>query len=118
MRLRKGLAFLKKSKTTRAVVVKTTVENTPDGDAYYPVVRFQTDKQEWITQQLKTGVAGVLPEGTEMTVIYDPQNPTHIEFKWVLIYFPLFFLAFGILMLIITVLNYLGILTLGAAAEG
>lgn len=49
IRLRKGIAFLKKSKTTRAVVVKTNVEATPEGDAYYLVVRFQTNQQEWIT---------------------------------------------------------------------
>jgi hypothetical protein len=46
---------------------------------YYPVVRFLTDKQEWITQELNTGYSPAKKEGTKLEIIYDPNDPQSIQ---------------------------------------
>jgi uncharacterized protein DUF3592 len=42
----------------------------------YPVVRFLTKEQEWITLTSKIGVVpGVYKKGAKVSIIYEPENP-------------------------------------------
>lgn len=42
-----------------------------------PIVRFLTDKQEWITTEIdRVGVS--IEEGARVTVVYDPEEPTKV----------------------------------------
>jgi hypothetical protein len=72
----KGNHLLTTGKKAKAIIYKN---NSGDGDIYYPVVRFLTDKQEWITQELSIGYSPAKKEGTKLEVIYDPDEPTNVE---------------------------------------
>ena len=77
----KGNHLLKNGKKATAVVFKNNfrTETSGDKDLYYPVVRFLTDKQEWITQELNTGYSPAKKEGTKLEIIYDPNDPQSIQ---------------------------------------
>ncbi|AYB32370.1 DUF3592 domain-containing protein [Chryseolinea soli] len=102
-RMLKVSRFLKKARTTKGVVVKT-IESSPGetGSFHYHVVRFQNDKQEWITQQAGSAMPRALPEGEEIEIMYNPEDPTQVEiYSGRLIYLPLGFLAFGIILFVV-----------------
>jgi hypothetical protein len=46
---------------------------------HYPVVRFLTDKKEWITTELSIGSNPPMEEGRQLTVRYDPNHPETVE---------------------------------------
>ena len=46
---------------------------------YFPVVRFLTEKQEWITQELDIGQYPALEEGKKIRLIYNQENPEEVE---------------------------------------
>lgn len=76
----KGNHLLTNGKKAKAVIFKNNYSsNAGDGGMYYPVVRFLTDKQEWITQELSIGYSPAKKEGTKLEVIYDPDDPTDVE---------------------------------------
>jgi hypothetical protein len=60
-------------------LIDGTYEAGSKGGYYYPVVRFLTDKKEWITQQLNIGQTPPMKEGTKVEVIYDPDEPTTVQ---------------------------------------
>lgn len=80
--------------------------NLVDG-MYYHVVRFLTDKQEWVTQELAVGENVALKEGTKIKVIYDPDNPNHVEIgsSLNLHVLPVIFIFVGLIMLSISLLQ-------------
>ena len=53
----KGAYLLATGKKAKAILLKNNYHRGTEGDGgyYYPVVRFLTDKQEWITQELSIG---------------------------------------------------------------
>ncbi|NOS91903.1 MAG: DUF3592 domain-containing protein [Cyclobacteriaceae bacterium] len=77
----KGNHLLATGKKAKAIVFKNNYNAGVgrDGGVYYPVVRFLTDKQEWITQELSVGYDPAIEEGTELEIIYDPDDPTTVE---------------------------------------
>lgn len=96
---RKGSHLLSNGKKAKAVIFKNNVKRSgSDGDLYYPVVRFITDEQEWITQELSIGYSPAKPEGTKLQVIYDPENPAIVEINssFQLEIFPRLLTAIGI----------------------
>lgn len=67
-------------KIADAVIFKNNFHSSRlSGGTYHPVVRFLTDKQEWITQELSIGYSPAKEEGTKLQVIYDPEDPTNVE---------------------------------------
>jgi len=48
---------------------------------YFPVVRFLTAKNEWITQELSIGQNPPMEEGKKITLVYDPENPSEVDIK-------------------------------------
>ena len=77
--------------------------NNLDHGMYFPVVRFLTDEEEWITQQLNVGFKPPKREGTKLEVIYDPNDPTQVEIdsSFYLQTLPVVFMIGGIIMMIL-----------------
>jgi Protein of unknown function (DUF3592) len=77
---RNGNHLLANGKKANAIIFKNNFSRSrSSGGVYYPVVRFLTDKQEWITQELNIGYLPAKPEGTKLEVLYDPDDPTNVE---------------------------------------
>jgi hypothetical protein len=85
-------------KKAKAIVIENNYDSSEGGGTYYPVVRFLTDKDVWITQQLNFGVNPAIKEGTRLEIIYDPEDPTRIQINsmFFLEVLPRFLLALGI----------------------
>lgn len=110
-----GDHLLANGKTTDAVIFKNNFQSgTSGGGIYYPVVRFLTEQQEWITQELRTGYFPAKKEGTKLQVIYDPEEPTNVEIHSTiqLQILPKLFVALGIVGLILGTLAYLNVIEL------
>ncbi len=77
----KGNYLLTNGKKAKAVIFKNNYSsgNSSNPGTYHPVVRFLTDKQEWITQELSIGYNPAKKEGTKLEVIYNPDEPTDVE---------------------------------------
>ena len=91
-----------------AIVFKNEFESTKDGiGVYYPVIRFLTEQQIWITQKLDFGCNPPLEEGTKLEVIYDPDDPTDVSIcsTFLLGILPRVFVAVGICGLVFSFLE-------------
>lgn len=110
----KGSHLLTTGKKAKAVVFKNNYSSGSDGGTYYPVVRFLTDKQEWITQELSIGYSPAKKEGTKLEVIYDPDDPTNVEINssFQLEILPRLLVVVGLCGLIFGVLELLDIIQL------
>lgn len=77
----KGKRLLKTGKKAKALILKNNYKPGTDigFDACYPVVRFLTDHQEGITQELSVGYSPAKAVGTELEIIYDSKNPNNVE---------------------------------------
>ena len=102
--------LLTSGKKAKAEIFKNNYSSSAGfGGMYYPVVRFLTDKQEWITQELSIGYSPAKKEGTKLEVIYDPDDPTNVEINStfqlevlprILVIIGVFGLVFGVLELL------------------
>jgi len=107
-------------KKTEAVIFKNNYKRSgSDSGMYYPVVRFTTETEEWITQELSIGYTPAKAEGTKLEVIYDPEDPTHVEINggFQLIVAPRFFVAIGLIGLILGLLDYLELIDIFNTTE-
>lgn len=93
-------------KKAKAVIFKNIRKQS---NIHYPVVRFLTAEKEWITQQLNFGYNPPLDEGTKVTVLYDPDDPTHVEIAkpFQLEILPRLIVAVGVILLTTGTLGYL-----------
>jgi len=48
-------------------------------DIYYPVVRFQTLNNNWVTQELSFGTNPPKAEGSTINILYNPANPQEVQ---------------------------------------
>lgn len=112
IRAQKGTYLLKNGKRAKAVVYKNNYSSDGDGGAYMPVVRFLTDKDEWITQELSIGYSPAIPEGTKLDVLYDPEEPTNVEINssFQLRVLPLILVLLGVSGFVFGTLEYLNII--------
>ena len=111
----KGNHLLKNGKKAQAIVFSNNFHASDDGGGvYYPVVRFLTDKQEWITQELNFGTSPKKREGTKLQVIYDPENPTDVQINstFMLEILPRMFTALGVMGLAFDTLEILDIINM------
>lgn len=109
----KGNHLLLNGKRAKAIVFKNNQQLLGQSSGmYYPVVRFLTDKQEWITQELNVGYSPPLPEGKQLEVIYDSDDPTTVEINssFQLEILPKIFLCIGIIGLLTGMLAYSGVI--------
>lgn len=81
---KKYKALLKTGKEVEGVVFDMdSSDNTGiDGSdsLAYPIIRFVTHKQEWITKKADFSYSGLKP-GDKLNIIYDPENPTNFTIK-------------------------------------
>lgn len=105
--LQKGSYLLKNGKKAKAIIFKNNKKSIRTTIIYYPVVRFLTDKQVWITQELSTGSNPAKREGTSVEVIYDPDEPSTVEInsKLRLKVLPVLLLTLGLTGMLIVVLE-------------
>lgn len=105
----KGNHLLANGKIADGVIIANNFELSPSGGTYHPVVRFLTDKQEWITQELSIGYSTAKEEGTKVQVIYDPEDPASVEINssFQLELLPRLFVVAGICGQIFGTLEYL-----------
>jgi hypothetical protein len=101
----KGSYLLRHGKKTNAVIFKNNYSKGSSGNSgtYHPVVRFLTDKQVWITQELSIGYNPPKKEGTKVEVIYDPEEPTDVEInsRFQLEILPRLLVCIGVLFLVL-----------------
>jgi hypothetical protein len=112
----KGNYLRSHGKKAQATVFKNNFHSSRSGGGtYYPVVRFLTDKQEWITQELDFGVNPAMAEGSTLEVIYDPEDPTtvmiHSALQLELL--PRLLVAAGVTAVVLASLELLGITHIG-----
>lgn len=73
------LEFKRISKTgiqTEGIIFDTKNTDTQNSTITYPVIRFLTTKNEWITEAYKIGlIPGLYKKGARVTIIYIPDNP-------------------------------------------
>jgi len=105
----RGNALLKNGRRVNAIVFKNKFENSRDGGIHYPIVRFLTDKNEWVTQELSIGYSPPKPEGSKVEVIYDPEDPNKVEINssFQLEILPRLFVGFGLATLVVAALVFL-----------
>ena len=75
----KGNHLITRGKKATAIIYKNVRSSDRDSVCYYPVVRFLTDKQEWITHQLDVGTNPAREVGSKIAVIYDPEEPDNVQ---------------------------------------
>lgn len=110
----KSSNLLANGRKTNAIIFKNEYRRSSDGGMYYPVVRFLTADKEWITKELDIGYLPAKPAGTELDVIYDPEDPQTVEIygSFQLYLLPKLLVLFGIIFLIVGVLSYAEIIDL------
>lgn len=115
VRLQKNANLLTAGKIAKATIYKNTYRrgsrhrSGSDSGVYHPVVRFLTDNQEWITQELSVGYLPAKKEGTKLEVRYDPEDPTNVEINSVfqLEVLPRLFVGIGVFGLVFLILELL-----------
>ncbi|MFL9845007.1 DUF3592 domain-containing protein [Flavobacterium rhizosphaerae] len=99
-------------KKATAIIYKNNRKYGSDSDeTYYPVVRFLTDKNEQITQELDCGTNPPRTLGKHIEVLYDPLNPNNVieNNTFNTIALPWLFIVLGTSGILITVLELLDI---------
>jgi len=72
----------KKGIKTDGIIFDTVQSDNPDSGVIYPLVRFVTSKNEWITEKYNVGTTyWLLKKGQKITVIYNPENPKEFIIK-------------------------------------
>jgi len=67
---------------TEGIIFDTENSTNVDTRCNYPIVRFNTSSNEWITQTYKTGLfPGFYKKGAKVKIIYDPNKPTDFFIK-------------------------------------
>lgn len=57
-----------------------SLEHSRHNGIYYPVVRFKTKEQQWITKKLDFGTNPPQhAEGSKVNLIYDPEEPENVN---------------------------------------
>lgn len=61
---------------------ESTMDSSSESSVFYPVVRFTTSSEEWITAKSSISVVpGMYKEGQAVEIVYDPQEPTNFFIK-------------------------------------
>jgi len=69
---KKYASLLKKGKQADGIVFD--FESGGQDSPAYPIIRFVTEKQEWVTKTASMNLPS-FKQGSKVTVIYDPENP-------------------------------------------
>ncbi len=96
--VQKAAYLLLHGEKATAIIFKHTVKSDRKGNMYYPVIKFLTRDGKWIIQELSIGNNPPMGKGSEVEIIYDPENPTNviINSTWRMVIIPRALLALGI----------------------
>ena len=70
---------------SEGIVFDSEKSKNSDSNLQYPIIRFQTRKNEWITKAVDSGIStSTYKQGDKINVIYNPDKPEEfmIESKW------------------------------------
>jgi hypothetical protein len=112
----KGISLIRNGIKAEGIVFKNNFRGSINNKSglYFPVVRFLTEKQEWITQELDIGQFPALEEGKKIRLIYNQENPEEVEMNstFRLEILPRILITVSIMMLVLGLLGYLHIIDL------
>lgn len=112
----KGISLIRNGIKAEGIVFKNNYKGSINRKTglYFPVVRFLTEKQEWITQELDIGQYPALEEGKKIRLIYNQDNPEEVEIDSVfrLEVLPRILVIIGVIILVLGLLGYLEIIEL------
>lgn len=108
--LEKRSRLLKKGKKVKGIVYSNNFKMNHRGDGlYYPVIRFLTEKNEWMTQELNIGTNRPMKEREEIEVLYDPASPTDMMVNsGAISYVPYGLIAIGSCLFLVVLAQLLG----------
>lgn len=73
---RKKTSIKKTGIVTEGIVYDLLHDQSTSSNTIYPIIRFLTTQQEWITETANIGMfPGFYKKGQKITVVYDPKNP-------------------------------------------
>jgi hypothetical protein len=101
-----------RGKKAGGTIYRNNVTESSKGQPmYHPVVRFQNEKDEWVTKELDIGSSVPMEEGRYVEVIYDPEDLSIVEINSTLriVILPRLFVVVGLLLLSFAVLEFLEI---------
>ena len=111
----KNKPLLQNGKRTQAVIFQNKLDRSVDFNEtlssrsiYYPIIKFTTDSNKQIIQELSIGYYPANAIGTKLEVIYNPDDPTNVEINSTLItkVLPTLLIAAGFVGFIVVVLEY------------
>jgi hypothetical protein len=67
---------------TEGIVFDLVQSSNSESMAKYPVIRFVTEQQQWITKEYNIStIPGLLKKGQKVIIIYDPNSPEDFVIK-------------------------------------
>jgi hypothetical protein len=111
----KGSRLQAYGKKAQAVIIQNNFHrDRSGGGTYHPVVRFVTDTEERIIQELDFGVNPPMAEGTPLEVLYDPEEPTTVTLAspFYLEILPRILVASGLIAVVSASLELLGVISI------
>lgn len=115
-----GYHLLEKGKNLKSSGIKVKgivvgnnykILNHKSSGVYHPVVKFVSENNENIMQELSIGTNPAKAVGTEIDLLYDPLNPydVHTNSPLALTYMPWFIFLLGFFGCILSISEFLGI---------
>jgi hypothetical protein len=94
------------------VVFDQTMATSATNTERYPIVRFVTKNNQWITAQANVSIPGFFKTGQKVTVVYDPRDPNNFMIKSRIVrMIPIVLACLGIIVLAIAVVQFLELQT-------
>jgi hypothetical protein len=103
---RKAERLTANGKKTKGIIF---ANNLKASGLHFPVVRFLTDKKEWITQELDTGYKIPMNEGEEVDIVYHADDPQDFQINknFELLILPRLLVALGVTGIIAGTVGYI-----------
>ena len=94
------------------IVFDSQTSSTTDTNVSYPIIRFLTKENDWITEESKIGtIPGLYKSGEKLTVVYENGNPKNFYIKNIKSYsVPYIMISIGVVLIILGILKLIGII--------
>ena len=100
--------LLNSGERSEGIVFDLGKNKNSDSNAQYPIIRFLTKKEVWITKRVDLGISfSTYKQGDKVSVIYNPEKPEEfmLESKWQMIASQVL-LALGIISLVVGIILF------------
>jgi hypothetical protein len=79
---RSNSKLLKTGKPSEGIVFDFVYSDNSDSNVRYPIIRFVTSDQQWITEKYNfSGLPGSFKKGQKVNVLYNPDDPKEFIIK-------------------------------------